>query len=63
MIPVNCVPGVMGAGLAKQFADRYPNAKSKHRDAVKILGMKVGRPVFCRGVSPRPVVYFPTKDH
>lgn len=32
--PVNCV-GVMGAGLARQFRDRYPSMFSHYRDACR----------------------------
>lgn len=31
LIPVNCV-GVMGAGLAKQFADQYPKLYRQYKD-------------------------------
>jgi O-acetyl-ADP-ribose deacetylase (regulator of RNase III) len=67
--PVNMVPGVMGAGLAKAFADRWPTLKWLHRKAIQdhqiVLGN--GDAVWLRDVK-RPnisclgIYLFPTKD-
>jgi len=61
VIPVNLVPGVMGAGLAKQFADVCPKAKAKHADLVRWGGIKIGEPSMSYGLYSRPVIWFPTK--
>lgn len=63
VIPVNCIPGVMGKGLAKQFADLCPKAKSEHRKLASSLRLKVGSPCIVHGIHHAPVVYFPTKGH
>lgn len=53
--PVCCVPGVMGAGLAKSFADRYSGIKLRHKQS----RVSIGNPVFLDDIK---VVLFPTKD-
>ena len=62
--PVNCV-GVSGAGLAKEFARRYPENDRLYR-----LACKEGRVLPGRGVitatgldGPAYIVNFPTKRH
>ena len=62
--PVNCV-GVSGAGLARQFAMRYPENDRLYRQACR-----EGRVIPGRGImtetgldSPRHIVNFPTKRH
>jgi len=66
---VNCVPGVMGAGQAKAFRDRWPGLVEHHRMAVNEGRMGPGLPLV---VSQHPpltradgsqfcVVFFPTK--
>lgn len=61
--PVNCQPGVLGAGLAREFARRWPDLVDDHRFAC-LTG--VMRPGMVRLVYPdgnRPfVLFFPTKD-
>ena len=62
--PVNCV-GVSGAGLAKQFAQRYPKNDRLYREACKDNRVQPGRGLItetCRQ-SPRFIVNFPTKRH
>lgn len=73
--PVNCVPGVMGAGLALEFAKRWPHLVSSHRFAVRegflrpgkvhSVGFKVtvwnGREFVQRGPAGA-CLFFPTKD-
>lgn len=73
VIPVNCVPGVMGKGLAKQFADEFVNARAQHKMLCGIGKLEIGHPVVAYwlrrertlGLNERymPTVYFPTKDH
>ena len=63
LIPVNCVPGVMGKGLAKRFADLYPGLKKRHHDTLKTMGMRIGSPVMCFLIADKPLILFPTKDH
>ncbi len=59
--PVNC-KGVMGAGLAKQFAIRYPGLRDAYEEACNNGDIKPGEPeVF--DFNGRLVVCFPTKDH
>lgn len=40
--PVNCV-GVMGAGLAKQFKERYPEMFERYREECSSKNIKLGR--------------------
>jgi len=67
--PVNCVPGVMGAGLAKQFCFNYSPAWMKHKHVLACdSGMSVGNVFLLRGCTDRiarvhGIVLFPTKDH
>lgn len=61
VIPVNCV-GVMGAGLARQFALRYPEVQDAYEQACKEGIIKPGQPaIFEAGC--KKVVCFPTKNH
>jgi O-acetyl-ADP-ribose deacetylase (regulator of RNase III) len=43
--PVNCV-GVMGAGLAKQFKEKYPKMFNRYREECSSEKMKLGRNYF-----------------
>lgn len=67
--PVNCRPGVMGKGLAKAFADRWPPLKDCHRKCVEegYLSPGHGHGVWLTREPERPdpfmVYLFPTKDH
>lgn len=61
--PVNC-EGVMGAGLAKEFKDRFPEASQAYMAACARGGLRPGRlHVFDYKVGsvPRWIVHFPTK--
>jgi hypothetical protein len=66
VVPVNCVAGVMGAGLAKAAAIRWPCLIAMHRELVEfgLLTPGGGIPVRPTGGSgPRPVLFFlATKD-
>lgn len=55
VVPVNCV-GVMGAGVAKQAADRYPGLLDEYRK--HLAELRSGRSVY---VAEYNVVLFPTK--
>lgn len=62
---VNTV-GVMGKGIALQFAKKYPEMLEAYRKACKMGEVQLGRMhVFERGVmfNPRYLINFPTKGH
>ena len=62
--PVNCV-GVAGAGLARQFRRRHPDAFLAYRRACAERRLRPGRMfMFDTGRDcPRWIVHFPTKRH
>ena len=60
--PVNCV-GVMGAGLAKQFKDKYPLVFREYRRDCLSGRLKVGTVLFYRIEEGRWMAAFPTKHH
>lgn len=55
--PVNCV-GISGAGLAKEFKQRYPNAVKAYEAACREGLIAIGQ-----GLWVDCVYFFPTKDH
>lgn len=58
--PVNCVPGVMGAGLAKEFARRWPGLRRRHATLARDGRLSVGlAPIV--GEVGRDFCLFPTK--
>ena len=59
--PVNTV-GVMGAGLAKQFKDRYPNMFTKYKSACDNKLFDVGKLMLIHE-QDHMVLLFPTKRH
>lgn len=70
--PVNCV-GVMGAGLALQFRDRFPDYYKAYKEACRSRDgpLRIGR-VWVYGAMPYAISYpdnpyhiisFPTKRH
>lgn len=74
--PVNCVPGVMGKGLARQFADLFPSIKARHSTSIRTLGLRIGSPCVEAAVGTirtraarhrigesRDICLFPTKNH
>jgi len=61
VIPVNCV-GVMGAGLAKQFKELFPELFGVYREDCKQEEIVLGRVMVFTQVRPVEVM-FPTKDH
>ena len=63
--PVNCA-GAMGAGLARQFARRYPEILGPYRRACRTGTLRPGQVLLQRLAhdrNPRFVIQFPTKDH
>jgi O-acetyl-ADP-ribose deacetylase (regulator of RNase III) len=67
--PVNCVPGVLGAGLALQFSKKYPALKDMHARNCKNRILVIGTPVITdhdlghATRDRRSIVLFPTKGH
>ena len=59
--PVNCV-GVMGAGLAKQFKERYPKNFKAYKEQCRRNNIQIGKiyPFFEDG---KWIINFPTKKH
>ena len=64
VIPVNCV-GVMGAGLAKQFKERFPTAYRVYQAYCKAGSLRPGTVMGTRldGEHFKYAIFFPTKDH
>ncbi|QBD82433.1 Appr-1-p processing protein [Ktedonosporobacter rubrisoli] len=56
---VNCV-GIMGAGIARAFAMRYPNMYYVYRHDCKTGRLHVGRPCLYKACQPW-ILNFPTK--
>lgn len=63
VIPVNTI-GVAGAGLAKQWADKYKDALSKYKDVCKDGHLMLGKVMIVRD-EPKDKLFilFPTKGH
>lgn len=62
VIPTNCV-GVMGAGLAKQAAQRYPSVLQRYQQYHQRVGLSIGR-LLCYPVEDgRSLILLPTKQH
>ena len=60
--PVNCV-GVMGAGLAKQFAERWPVQLDPYRELCRTGRLRVGGNAVVNVGDGKRVILFPTKQH
>lgn len=60
--PVNCV-GVMGAGLARQFAKRYPKMLREYQEVCRDGELKPGLMHVYRLHNQRYIINFPTKNH
>lgn len=56
--PVNCV-GVMGAGLARKFVDRFPSILQKYKWDCLSGVLDIGKPT----IYNRHIICFPTKYH
>ena len=59
--PVNCF-GVMGAGLAKQFAKNFPGLEEDYRKLCESGELQIGNVVFHRYMNIS-IALFPTKNH
>lgn len=59
--PVNCV-GVMGAGLALAFKQRFPENFKQYQQACKTQVLKIGKCFVCKDGS-QYIINFPTKNH
>ena len=59
--PVNC-RGVMGAGLALAFKQKYPEMFAAYVQECKSGQLRIGRPTLYQASQPW-VLNFPTKDH
>jgi hypothetical protein len=60
--PIN-VKGVMGAGLAKAFASRFPDMFADYRRRCAHEQVKVGEPYLWRSEQLPWILNFPTKHH
>jgi len=60
--PVNTV-GVMGAGLAKKFKDRYPAVFKDYAQTCKLGVIKIGNVILHEVDHPKFIASFPTKKH
>ncbi len=60
VIPVNCV-GVMGKGLAKQFADKYPEMVPTYKDCCDTKQLSIGHCVLEDSIYGK-FIFFPSKD-
>lgn len=60
--PVNCM-GVAGAGLAKQFQDRWPSQIAEYRDFCRSGRMRPGVIHEARLPDGRSILSVPTKRH
>lgn len=61
-IPVNCV-GVMGAGIAKEFKERFPELYLMYKRDCKYNVLTIGNPVVYTLDNEIQYVMFPTKDN
>lgn len=59
--PVNCV-GISGAGLAKKFKQKFPDAQKHYEYQCRIKRLCLGNPVWSNNQKPE-IILFPTKDH
>jgi O-acetyl-ADP-ribose deacetylase (regulator of RNase III) len=59
--PVNCV-GVMGGGLAKEFASRYPDMLPKYKELCRDRRLRIGT-LWMYEAADKWILNFPTKDH
>lgn len=62
LITVNTV-GVMGAGLAKSFAEQHPDLFLKYKHDCKMKIITVGHPAIYEGLDGRKYMMFPTKEN
>lgn len=62
IITVNTV-GVMGAGLAKSFADQHPDLFLKYKHDCKMKIITIGHPAIYEGDDGKRYMMFPTKEN
>lgn len=60
--PVNTV-GVMGKGLAKEFARRHPKMEEEYKGYCAAYDFKIGKLLIYSDSFHRQVLLFPTKGH
>ncbi len=60
--PVNCI-GIMGAGLARKFASRFPDTERMYKELCKGNLIQVGGNLWVSQHYPQKILFFPTKDH
>ena len=60
-IPVNC-KGSMGAGLALDAAERYPEVELAYKKACKDGSLAIGKPLLTSSKDGRILLLFPTKN-
>jgi len=61
--PVNCVPGVMGKGLALAFKERFKSLEAAHWMACQTGALRPGVVPAAGRVVGHGVLFFPTKRH
>lgn len=59
--PVNLVPGVMGRGLALEFAKRWPHLRDSHVRCINNGSLRIDKPAFV-GIRQQ-VLFIATKRH
>ena len=59
---VNCV-GVMGAGIALEFKERFPDMYEDYVKRCNRGEVKLGRPYLYPRLFPPSILNFPTKEH
>lgn len=62
IITVNTV-GVMGAGLAKSFAELHPDLFLKYKHDCKMKIITIGHPTIYEGTDGKKYMMFPTKEN
>lgn len=60
-IPVNC-KGSMGAGLALDAAERYPEIEAVYKKACRDGSLDIGKPLLTSTRDDRIILLFPTKN-
>ena len=59
---VNCV-GIMGAGIAKAFADKYPKMYDEYKTLCKVGVYEIGKPRIHQVDGGKYVINFPTMKY
>lgn len=61
LVTVNTI-GVMGAGIAKDFANAHPELYQRYKHDCKLKIITVGHPVIYQGEDGKNYMMFPTKE-